>query len=272
MGIATYGAGYQPAIALANGGVGGRTFRIASYGGNPGFFVIRDDTSATDRLVIDSVGRVGIGVTSPQGGLEVGNWILSSGSAAGYAFRERTGSVVDWMWYANDNKVRLYRGVAAGASEPFTIDKDGNVTISGNINAKYQDIAEWVPSQHDLAPGTVVVLDATRNNSVRTSTSSYDTSVAGVISGQPGILLGEEGIGKEAVATTGRVKVRVDATSGFIRIGDLLVTSNVEGHAMRSQPIELTGRAIHQPGTIIGKALEPLENGRGEILVLLTLQ
>jgi hypothetical protein len=30
--------------------------------------------------------------------------------------------------------------------------------------------------------------------------------------------------------------------------------------------------AIHRPGTIIGKALEPLEGGVGEILVLLSLQ
>jgi hypothetical protein len=29
---------------------------------------------------------------------------------------------------------------------------------------------------------------------------------------------------------------------------------------------------MHRPGTIIGKALEPLDNGVGEILVLLSLQ
>lgn len=41
---------------------------------------------------------------------------------------------------------------------------------------------------------------------------------------------------------------------------------------MRSEPITLNGREFHQPGTIIGKALEPLGGGRGEILVLLSLQ
>ena len=71
---------------------------------------------------------------------------------------------------------------------------------------------------------------------------------------------------------TGRVKVKVDATRGAIRIGDLIVTSGVEGVAMRSVPVDLGGTQIHRPGTIIGKALEPLAGGVGEILVLLSLQ
>jgi hypothetical protein len=29
---------------------------------------------------------------------------------------------------------------------------------------------------------------------------------------------------------------------------------------------------MHRPGTLVGKALEPLTEGQGEILVLLTLQ
>jgi hypothetical protein len=41
---------------------------------------------------------------------------------------------------------------------------------------------------------------------------------------------------------------------------------------MKSQPIDLGGAQIHRPGTLIGKALEPLQNGQGEILVLLSLQ
>ena len=35
---------------------------------------------------------------------------------------------------------------------------------------------------------------------------------------------------------------------------------------------DLGGTQIHRPGTIIGKALEPLDKGTGEILVLLSLQ
>jgi hypothetical protein len=74
------------------------------------------------------------------------------------------------------------------------------------------------------------------------------------------------------VATTGRVRVKADASGGPIKVGDLLVTSGVEGAAMRSVPVDLGGVRLHRPGTIIGKALEPLERGTGEILVLLSLQ
>ena len=42
--------------------------------------------------------------------------------------------------------------------------------------------------------------------------------------------------------------------------------------AMRSEPVNLGGVQIHRPGTLIGKALEPLEKGSGTILVLLSLQ
>jgi hypothetical protein len=148
----------------------------------------------------------------------------------------------------------------------------GNVTIDGNLAAKYQDVAEWVPSSEQLAAGTVVVLDSTKSNQVTSSTTAYDTRVAGVISERPGIALGEKGDSKVLVATTGRVRVKVDGSKGAIHIGDLLVTSDIPGVAMKSEPVNLGGVQIHRPGTLIGKALEPFEKGTGTILVLLSLQ
>jgi hypothetical protein len=148
----------------------------------------------------------------------------------------------------------------------------GDFTVEGNIAAKFQDVAEWVPATEDLAPGTVVVLDPDVSNHVLASTRPYDTTVAGVVSMQPGIILGEGGASKEQIATTGRVRVRVDATATPIRIGDLLVSSSKSGMAMKSEAVDIGGIAMHRPGTLIGKALEPLEGGVGEILVLLSLQ
>src|SRR5712692_1115019 len=148
----------------------------------------------------------------------------------------------------------------------------GNVTVNGNIAAKYQDVAEWVPSSEQLPAATVVVLDSTKSNQVIASSVSYDTRVAGVISEQPGIALGERGANKVLVATTGRVRVKVDASRAPIHIGDLLVTSDIPGLAMKSEPVNLGGIQLHRPGTLIGKALEPLAKGKGEILVLLSLQ
>jgi hypothetical protein len=158
------------------------------------------------------------------------------------------------------------------ASPTVALDILGSINVSGNINAKYQDVAEWVPASHALPAGTVVTLDPTKSNHVEASTHAYDTRVAGVVSAQPGITLGEAGDSKVLVATTGRVKVMVDASSGSIAVGDLLVTSDIEGVAKKSEPLLLGGVPIHRPGTLIGKALEPLARGTGEILVLLSLQ
>ena len=41
---------------------------------------------------------------------------------------------------------------------------------------------------------------------------------------------------------------------------------------MRSVPVNVGPVSVHRPGTLVGKALEPLREGQGEILVLLTLQ
>ncbi|MCM3870116.1 MAG: hypothetical protein ND895_05395 [Pyrinomonadaceae bacterium] len=148
----------------------------------------------------------------------------------------------------------------------------GGLTVDGTLNAKYQDVAEWVESSQSLSAGTVVVLDHTKSNQVVASTEAYDTRVAGVISAQPGITLGVSGETKVLVATTGRVKMKVDATNAPIQVGDLLVTGDREGFAMKSLPVNIGGVQLHRPGTLVGKALEPLAKGTGEILVLLSLQ
>jgi hypothetical protein len=189
--------------------------------------------------IIGQTGNVGIGTTTPSAKLDVaGNTNI-------------TGNIT--------------------VTGTGNINATGTIT-GGNIQATYQDVAEWVPATHAFAAGTVVVLNPTKSNQVMASAQAYDTRVAGVVSERPGLALGEAGTDKVLVATTGRVKVKVDATRAAIHVGDLLVTSDVEGVAMKSIPLDLGGTPIHRPGTLIGKALEPLEKGTGEILVLLSLQ
>ena len=182
---------------------------------------------------------------------------------------------VQRMIITNVGKVGI--GTTPSGASTNILEVAGNANFTGtvtgnNIPATYQDVAEWVSASSDLAAGTVVVLNSEKANAVTPSGRAYDTMVAGVVSAQPGLILGERAEGKEAIATTGRVKVRVDARNAPIKIGDLLVTSDVPGTAMRSEPQSINGRQFHQPGTIIGKALEPLSGGVGEILVLLSLQ
>jgi hypothetical protein len=259
----------------------------------------------TSRMtILNSNGNVGIGTTSPATKLTVTDGSapyvtvstdllqLKRGTANGAAdggvsmvfgnatngFRLRYGGTSDRFGFldgGNGEVLSLVNGgnVGVGTTAPTAkLHVAGDIRVDGNINAKYQDVAEWVPSTQKLSAGTVVVLDPERSNQVLASNSAYDTSVAGVVSAQPGIALGEAGEGKVMVATTGRVKVKVDATRAAIKIGDLLVTSDVEGVAMKSEPVTVGGRQMHAPGTIIGKALEPLAGGKGEILVLLSLQ
>src|ERR1051326_8617322 len=131
-------------------------------------------------LMLNKNGNVGIGVTNPAATLDLNGTIHSAG------------------------------GITSG----------GAITGSA-VYATFQDVAEWVPASPDaLEPGTVVVLDPEKGNSVVASSEAYDTTVAGVVSAYPGIILGKPGDGKAQVATTGRVKVRVDAGKGAIKIGD----------------------------------------------------
>ena len=195
-----------------------------------------------------------------------GNSTLLNAPSGGGNLHFRTGNADRMVLLGNGN-------LGIGTTTPMAkLHVAGNVTVDGTIHAKYQDVAEWVPAENVLPAGTVVILSINQSNHVTASGQAYDTRVAGVISETPGLALGEGGPGKVLVATTGRVRVKVDASRGPIAIGDLLVTSDISGVAMKSEPLNVGGAALHRPGTLIGKALEPLAKGKGEILVLLSLQ
>jgi hypothetical protein len=235
------------------------------------------DVQATLRLSNNGINGREISIKSAASG--VNGSIVQSNTGADFEIGNVSGALS--LRTNNANRFYVTNGgyVGIGTTEPtklLHVQGDGrvtgNLTVDGSLNAKYQDVAEWVPASEQLSAGTVVVLDATKSNQVTSSTVSYDTRAAGVVSEQPGITLGEKGENKVLVATTGRVRVKVDATKSPIHIGDLLVTSDVPGVAMKSEPVNLGGVQFHRPGTLIGKALEPLEKGKGEILVLLSLQ
>jgi hypothetical protein len=256
--------------------------------------------SGSPLLYLKTNGNLGIGTATPNFRLDV-NRGTTADSVLGIdangsniysptLYFRNTGTAISKIMSSRDLQFQNVGGnsllylktsgnVGIGTANPQSkldvvgdISVTGNAIVAGNIAAKYQDVAEWVTSRQQLVAGTVVSLDVTQTNAVVSSHRAYDTQIAGVVSAQPGLILGEGGAGKVMVATTGRVKVKVDASKHPIRIGDLLVTSNRPGVAMRSQRIRAGRALIHRPGTIIGKALEPLARGEGEILVLLSLQ
>jgi len=129
------------------------------------------------------------------------------------------------------------------------------------------DIAEYFPVTEDPEPCTVMVIDPTGGCRLRASTKAYDTTVAGIVSTAPGVALGTNESGNEGeqlIAIAGRVPCKVDASYASVKPGDLLTTSDTLGHAMKATNPEI--------GTILGKALEPLDSGTGVIEVLVTLQ
>jgi hypothetical protein len=215
-----------------------------------------------------------------------GRLLYAGGNSAGARYFGFINQSADYLGFFSPNTVRFHisgirhlavgaEGVTVGSNSSETavrLTVNGSVDVKGNIAAKYQDLAEWVPSFGDPDAGTVVIVAEEAVNHVAAASIAYDTRIAGVVSAQPGVILGEAGPSRVMVATTGRVKVKADATRSSIQIGDLLVTSDRTGYAMKSEPIDIGGIVIHRPGTLIGKALEPLSDGTGEILVLLSLQ
>ena len=255
---------------------------IRTTGSNNGFGLLMDSAGSGN----NNVGLAVNGVPKGSFAFDVGRQFMGFVNL-GYSpndFSLRLNSNGSLTYHDSVNSAERFRitntgKVGIGTTNPNSlldvagdINVSGNAVVAGNIAAKYQDVAEWVPARKPMAAGTLVSVDPTLPNTVVASSRAYDTRVAGVISAQPGVVLGEPGADKVLVATTGRVRIKVDATRNPIRIGDLLVASEKPGVAMKSLPVKVSGLRIHRPGTIIGKALEPLTTGVGEISVLLTLQ
>jgi trimeric autotransporter adhesin len=233
-------------------------------------------TSSNNRMSIDPNGKVGINTTSPSQRLEVnGNYVLIDGAGAGdgagpidaYIGGDGSGSDVQ---IGSMNSGITAVGFWNYAANAWMHISCSSITIHGGA-----DLAEPFQMPHDgkeIPQGAVVVIDDKNPGQLRMSDQSYDSRVAGVVSGangiNPGIQLQQQGAleGGKNVALTGRVYVQADASNGSIKPGDLLTTSSVPGHAMK-----VTDHAKAQ-GAILGKAMTGLSDGKGMVLVLVTLQ
>ena len=148
----------------------------------------------------------------------------------------------------------------------------GNIDVTGVINMLGGDIAEDFDADDGVAisPGSVVCI----NDSGRVGLSSraYDTAVVGVVAGargfHPALRLdrGPTCHARLPVTLMGKVMCLVDASFAPVRAGDLLTSSETLGHAMKVVARE---RGV---GAILGKALQPLESGRGLVPVLAMLR
>jgi hypothetical protein len=233
-------------------------------------------TSSANRLAITVNGLVGINTTTPSEQLEVnGQYALIDGANANNgngpisAYIGGNGSGNDVQIGSMNSLITAvgFWNYTAGAWMHIGCS---SITIHGGA-----DLAEPFPmaaEAKDIPQGAVVVIDDQNPGRVKLSDRPYDSRVAGVISGangiNPGIQMQQQGLldGGKNVALTGRVYVQADASNGAIRPGDLLTTSSVPGHAMK-----VTDHA-HAQGSILGKAMTGLDQNRGLVLVLVTLQ
>jgi hypothetical protein len=148
----------------------------------------------------------------------------------------------------------------------------GELAVGGDVILANADCAEDfdVANASSATPGTVMVIAA--DGVLAPSREPYDRCVVGVISGagdyKPALTLDKRASTEHRmpIALLGKVCAKATAEYGAIEAGDLLTTSPVTGHAMKcSDPSKAFG-------TVIGKALRPLREGRGLIPILIALQ
>jgi len=154
----------------------------------------------------------------------------------------------------------------------WRVDRTGKGFFNGGTQNSGADFAEQMAvdgSDTKYEPGDVLVISNNADRMVELSSKAYSTAVIGVYSSDPAVLAGapdtDNPLSGIPVAIVGIVPCKVSAENGAIQRGDLLVTASKPGYAMRA------GENPPQ-GTVLGKALEPLEKGAGTILILVTLQ
>jgi hypothetical protein len=129
-------------------------------------------------------------------------------------------------------------------------------TITANVfNTAAADLAEdYTTTDPSISAGDVVAVDPNNDESVLKATS--DSSIMGVVSTQPGVLLGGGASTSVPVALAGRVPVIVSMENGTINRGDSITISSTPGVAMKAN----TGDPI------IGTALQDMTTN-GSLLV-----
>jgi hypothetical protein len=219
--------------------------------------VILKDANGNDAVSLDSrFGLLDLGAQGNEGDLRIRD------NAGTFVFTfDATFAVLDLGGKGNEGDLRLRNDAG-----DFTIHLDGG---AGDITLLGADLAEEFRSSAEVEPGSVVV--AAGADEVTVAREACDRRVVGVASGagdlRSALRLGAKpGEDRIPVALTGRVFCKADAAYGSITLGDMLTTSTTEGHAMRVDDHAAAA------GAIIGKALAPLDDGRGLIPVLLTLQ
>ena len=232
-------------------------------------------TSADNTVFdLDSGGNLTVDGRLESSRVRVSGGVLASGGAPGafglnnngYAFAGGGGDIDSGMFSFTDGQIDFY----TNAVDVMRIASSGNVTATGTINGGGLDLAEnFLTDDKTLVPGEIVTFDPANATTHVVRASSADSRVLGVVSTDPGLLLGYtfnpdnfDESRLRPVALSGRVPVKVSAKNGTIAVGDWLSISSQPGVANRANPGDQT----------IGYALEEYsDRGIGEIKVFVNL-
>jgi len=216
--------------------------------------------------------RSGPSPAGPGGPGGPGGYFRSEQKEAVYATTKSavTAAVAGILNNPNGTGAAIYgEHVASGLAGYFK----GNVVVTGEISFPGADFAEdfTVEAGSVADPGTVMILSGT--GALVPSERPYEKKVVGVVAGggsfHSGIVMDKQAdsdLQRQPIALVGKVFCKVDAAYGSIDVGDLLTSSPTRGHAMRA------GDPAMAFGTVIGKAMAPLDEGVGMIPILISLQ
>jgi hypothetical protein len=274
-GVGVYGSSNSNAAGSEGAGVWGRTWNLAGAG------VKGTAHNGSVGVLGEAVVNGGVGVRAVSNGTSLSSPALfaeatstKAAEPAGIAIYAKNHGGDTTIVAHNTGSGDYFRAINAGNYIVYRVTSTGRVVTSAVEIYGGGDLAERFEARDgaEIEPGTLMVIDPAHPGKLKPSASAYDPKVAGIVSGaggvDPGLTLHQNGVmeGNTVVALAGRVYVKAEAISAPILPGDLLTSSAIAGRAMKA-----TDRALAQ-GAVIGKAMTGLEQGRGLVLVLVSLQ
>jgi len=148
------------------------------------------DSGGKDETDINTTNDLYIG-----GSLEVDGWLYVGTRSSTALYYDADGTHYASMDYDNNSTASEYRwyhdGSFTGTSQLAEIQEDGDLRIRGTLyqNVTF-DVAESFLAGEPLEPGDVVRVDPARPDGVLRTTGATDAGVIGVVSTDPGMVLG----------------------------------------------------------------------------------